>query len=44
MTERELMSLIYIQARISRISDRLAELEEENGALRRELDELKNAR
>ena len=31
MTERELMSLIYIQARISRISERLAELEEEDG-------------
>ena len=31
MTERELMSLIYIQARINRISERLAELEEEDG-------------
>lgn len=31
MTERELMSLIYIQARISRITVRLSELEEENG-------------
>ena len=31
MTERELMSLIYIQARIDRISERLLELEEEDG-------------
>ena len=31
MTERELMSLIYIQARIDRISDRLLELEYEDG-------------
>lgn len=31
MTERELMSLVYIQARIERISDRIAELEEEDG-------------
>ena len=31
MTERELMSLIYIQARINRITDRIAELEEEDG-------------
>ena len=31
MTERELMSLVYIQARISRITERIAELEEEDG-------------
>ena len=31
MTERELMSLIYIQARIDRISERIEELEEEDG-------------
>jgi hypothetical protein len=31
MTERELMSLVYIQARIARITERIAELEEENG-------------
>lgn len=31
MTERELMSLIYIQARIERISERLLELEGEDG-------------
>ena len=31
MTERELMSLIYIQARIDRISDRLLRLESEDG-------------
>lgn len=31
MTERELMSLVYIQARIKRITTRIAELEEENG-------------
>ena len=31
MTERELMSLVYIQARISRIAERIAELEEEDG-------------
>ena len=31
MTERELMSLIYIQARIDRICERLLELEEEDG-------------
>ena len=31
MTERELMSLIYIQARIDRISERLAKLEDEDG-------------
>lgn len=31
MTERELMSLIYIQARIDRISERLFELENEDG-------------
>lgn len=31
MTERELMSLIYIQARIDRISERLLELEEDDG-------------
>ena len=31
MTERELMSLIYIQARIKRISSKIAELEEEDG-------------
>ena len=31
MTERELMSLIYIQARIDRITERIAELEEEDG-------------
>ena len=31
MTERELMSLVYIQARINRITERIAELEEENG-------------
>lgn len=31
MTEHELMSLVYIQARINRIKERIAELEEENG-------------
>lgn len=31
MTERELMSLIYIQARIERVSERLLELEGEDG-------------
>ena len=31
MTERELMSLIYIQARIERVTERIAELEEEDG-------------
>lgn len=31
MTEHELMSLVYIQARIKRISERIAELEEEDG-------------
>ena len=31
MTEHELMSLIYIQARIDKINERIAELEEENG-------------
>lgn len=31
MTERELMSLVYIQARIARIAERIAELEEEDG-------------
>jgi hypothetical protein len=31
MTERELMSLIYIQARIDKITERIAELEEEDG-------------
>lgn len=31
MTERELMSLIYIQARINRISERLLALEDEDG-------------
>ena len=31
MTERELMSLIYIQARIDRVSLRLLELESEDG-------------
>lgn len=31
MTEQELMSLVYIQARINRITERIAELEEENG-------------
>lgn len=31
MTERELMSLIYIQARIDRVSERLLELECEDG-------------
>lgn len=31
MTERELMSLIYIQARIDRITERIAELEAEDG-------------
>ena len=31
MTEKELMSLIYIQARIERITERIAELEEEDG-------------
>ena len=31
MTERELMSLVYIQARIDRISTRIAELEDEDG-------------
>ena len=31
MTERELMSLIYIQARIDKVSERLLELEDEDG-------------
>ena len=31
MTEQELMSLIYIQARIDKISERLLELEDEDG-------------
>lgn len=31
MTERELMSLIYIQARINRISMKILELEDEDG-------------
>ena len=31
MTERELMSLVYIQARIKRIDERIAELEAEDG-------------
>jgi hypothetical protein len=31
MTEQELMSLVYIQARIARIAKRIAELEDENG-------------
>ena len=31
MTERELMSLIYIQARIDKISERILELESEDG-------------
>lgn len=31
MTERELMSLVYIQARIDRITERIAELEDEDG-------------
>ena len=31
MTERDLMSLIYIQARIARVEKRIAELEQESG-------------
>ena len=31
MTEQELMSLVYIQARINRVADRIAELEDEDG-------------
>lgn len=31
MTERELMSLVYIQARIARIDKKITELEEEDG-------------
>ena len=31
MTEHELMSLIYIQARIDKINERIAELEDEDG-------------
>ena len=31
MTERELMSLIYIQARLERLTERISELEEEDG-------------
>ena len=31
MTEWELMSLIYIQARIDKVNERIAELEEEDG-------------
>lgn len=31
MTERELMSLVFIQARIARIDEKIAELEEEDG-------------
>lgn len=38
MTERELMSLIYIQARIEKISERLLELEEEDGLGSVEMD------
>ena len=38
MTERELMSLIYIQARIDKVSERLLELEEEDGLGSVEMD------
>lgn len=31
MTERELMSLVYIQARIDRISEKISELEDSDG-------------
>lgn len=31
MTEQELMSLVYIQARINRLNERIAELEDEDG-------------
>lgn len=31
MTERDLMSLVYIQTQINKITERLAELEEEDG-------------
>lgn len=31
MTDNELMSLVYIQARIARITERIADLEEEDG-------------
>ena len=38
MTERELMSLIYIQARIEKICERLLELESEDGLGSVEMD------
>lgn len=38
MTERELMSLIYIQARIEKVSERLLELEYEDGLGSVEMD------
>ncbi len=38
MTERELMSLIYIQARIEKICERLLELEDEDGLGSVEMD------
>lgn len=31
MTEHELMSLVYIQAQIDKVNERIAELEDENG-------------
>lgn len=31
MTEQELMSLVYIQAKIEKVNERIAELEEEDG-------------
>lgn len=31
MTEKELMSLVYIQAQIDKVNERIAELEDENG-------------
>lgn len=38
MTERELMSLIYIQAEIVKVNERIAELEEEDGLGSVEMD------
>lgn len=38
MTEYELMSLVYIQARINRLNERIAELEDENGLGSVEMD------
>ena len=44
MTERELMSLVYIQARIAKISERIAELEEEDGLGSMNMDGMPHSR